>query len=263
MPASTATKIIIATTKDLTVSLKQTNKNHLLPPSDTITHKLLFQIDSIFSNASSSMKSQQSPTFRLPRVSTSKTFAAPPRASPYTTQYFHSISPTTQKHRRDIQAVKSKTSLKYHCFSLLPKFKSNPRPRILSLDNTDAYFTKMNLPAKLQHLVQQEINRTSNPSINPLLKINAVLDATTRKVLEYKQLTKGQDKKTGSMAAQKNFQDSHKEAKKIIPKEPTRCFLFVQVNYQGIRNRPTFASVQIFDHKKNICAVYNSPSAEI
>ena len=51
----------------------------------------------------------------------------------------------------------------------------------------------MNIPAKLQHLVQQEINRASYPSINPLLKINAVLDTTTRKMIEYKQLIKGSD----------------------------------------------------------------------
>ena len=42
----------------------------------------------------------------------------------------------------------------------------------------------MNIPAKLQHLVQQEINRASDPSIKPLLKINAVLDTTTGKILE-------------------------------------------------------------------------------
>ena len=66
----------------------------------------------------------------------------------------------------------------------------------------------MNLPAKLQHLVQQEINRASNPSINPLLKMNAVLDTTTGKMIEYKQLTKG------SMVAQKNLQDLHRDAKR-------------------------------------------------
>ena len=48
----------------------------------------------------------------------------------------------------------------------------------------------MNIPAKLQHLVQQEINRDSDLSINPLLKINAVLDSTTGKILEYKPLMK-------------------------------------------------------------------------
>ena len=63
IPTSTATNIIIATAKYLTEALKQTNKNHLLPPSDTITCKLIFQLDSIFSNASSEIQSQQSPSF--------------------------------------------------------------------------------------------------------------------------------------------------------------------------------------------------------
>ena len=53
----------------------------------------------------------------------------------------------------------------------------------------------MNLPTKLKHLVQQEINRASDPSINPILNINAVLDTTTKKMLEHKQLMKGSDGK--------------------------------------------------------------------
>ena len=48
----------------------------------------------------------------------------------------------------------------------------------------------MNLPSKLQNLVQQEINRASDPSINLLLKINALLDTSTGNILEYKQLRK-------------------------------------------------------------------------
>ena len=43
MPTTTATDIIIATTKDLTAALKNINKNPLLPPYDTITHKALLK----------------------------------------------------------------------------------------------------------------------------------------------------------------------------------------------------------------------------
>ena len=93
----TATDIIMVTTKDLTAALKQTNKNTLLPLSDTITHKAPFKLDSIFYNASSALKSQQSPIFKFPRVSTPNSVAAPPRVSPSTTQDFHNIPPTTQK----------------------------------------------------------------------------------------------------------------------------------------------------------------------
>ena len=121
----------------------------------------------------------------------------------------------------------------------------------------------MNLPAKLQHLFQQDINRASDPSINPLLKINAVLDTTTGKILEYKELMEGSDKKIGSIVAQKNLQELHKDAKKIIPKEPSHCFLSIQTNYQKNINQPTFVSAKTIDHKKKILTVYDSPSAEI
>ena len=65
------------------------------------------------------------------------------------------------------------------------------------------------------------------------------------------------------MSAQNNLQDLHKDEKYIIPNYPTRYFLFNQINYQRIRNQPTFASTQIFDHKNKILALYNSPLAEI
>ena len=42
MPTANATDIIIATGKYLTAELRQNNKNHLLPPSDTTTRKALF-----------------------------------------------------------------------------------------------------------------------------------------------------------------------------------------------------------------------------
>ena len=65
------------------------------------------------------------------------------------------------------------------------------------------------------------------------------------------------------MATQNNLQDLHKEAKNIIPKEPTRYFLFVQINYQIIRNQSTFASAKCFDYKKKIFTMYDSSLAEI
>ena len=81
--------------------------------------------------------------------------------------------------------------------------------------------------------------------------------------LEYKQFTKVSDgEKNGSMSAQKNLQDLHKDAKKIILKEPTRYFLSVQTNDRRIRNQPTFVSAKHFD-KKSIITVYDSLSTEI
>ena len=103
---------------------------------------------------------------------------------PSTEQNFNNISPRTQKNRRYLQAAKSKNPPKTSYFiSPSTKFKSNPCPSTFYLDNTYAAFTTMNLPAKLKHILQQETNRAYNPSINPLLKINALPDATTGRIL--------------------------------------------------------------------------------
>ena len=201
MPTATDTSIIIATAKDLTAALKKL----LLPPYDTITHKALLQLNSIFSNASSALKPQKIPFLKLPMVSTTNPVAAPSRVSPSTTQYFQNISPTTKKHCKDLWAVKSKTSPKTSPFlSPSPKIKSNPRRITWYLDSTDYYFTTMNLPSKIQHLFQQEINWDSNPSINPLLKTNVVLYATTVKMLEFKKM-KGSDNKNWINGCSKQY----------------------------------------------------------
>ena len=115
---ATATNIIIATTKDLNAAFKQTIKNPSLPPYNTTTSKSLFKLDLILSNASYARTSQQYPIFKLPRVSTPKPVAAPPRVSPSTTKDFCNISPTTQKYCRDILSSKSKTSPQNHLLFL-------------------------------------------------------------------------------------------------------------------------------------------------
>ena len=89
IPTSTVTYIIITTAKYLNAALKQINKNPLLRPYDTITRKAPFQLNPIFSNASSVLKSQQYPI-------TPKPVAEPPRVSLSTTQHFCNISPTTK-----------------------------------------------------------------------------------------------------------------------------------------------------------------------
>ena len=65
------------------------------------------------------------------------------------------------------------------------------------------------------------------------------------------------------MVAKNKLQDLQKDAKYIIPNEPTHYFLFIQINDQRTRNQPTFTSTQIFEHKKKILTVYNSPLAKI
>ena len=63
-----------------------------------------------------------------------------------------------------------------------------------------------------------------NPYIYPLLKINAVLNTTTRITLGYKKIMKVSDGKIRSMVSQNNLQDLYKDTKNIIPKEPTHYY---------------------------------------
>ena len=129
-------------------------------------------------------------------VSTPKPVAAPPRVSPSTTQYFYNISSKSQKHCRYLQSVKAKNSSNTSPFLYpSPKSKSNPRRSTCSLDNNDADFTTMNLPTKLQHIVQQQINHAPDPFVNHLLKTNAILDSTNGNMIKHKQLMKGSEDK--------------------------------------------------------------------
>ena len=126
MPTAIANYITMATVKYLIAALRQINKNPLLPPFDTITRKACLQLYLILSNAYYALKPQQPPTFKLPRMFTPKPIAAPTRVYPSTTQYFHNISPTTQKYCRYLRATKSKASPKISPFSSpSPKFNSN------------------------------------------------------------------------------------------------------------------------------------------
>ena len=93
-------------------SIEINQQNPLFPPSDIITHKTLFQINSTFSNDSSALKLQQSTILKLPSLPTPKPVAAPTRVSPSTTQHFHNISLTTTKKRRDLQPTKAKPNPK-------------------------------------------------------------------------------------------------------------------------------------------------------
>ena len=112
----TATEIFIATPKDLIVPLRQIKENPLLQPYYTITRKARFQLNSIFSNASSTLKPQQPPTFKLPRVFTPKPIAAPLMLSPSTTQDF-TISPLQHKNIADVfKPPNPKLLQKHHIF---------------------------------------------------------------------------------------------------------------------------------------------------
>jgi len=69
------------------------------------------------------------------------------------------------------------------------------RPSVKARENQQANTTtKVRLPAKLQHILNNEIKRASDPTIHPLMKLNAVLNAETGKLEEYRTLLKGKDK---------------------------------------------------------------------
>ena len=174
---------------------------------------------------------------------TSKLISAPPRVSPSTTQDFYNISPTTQRHCRDIWVAKSKTSPKISYFSSpSPKFKPNPHPNTSSIETTNSAFTIVNLPSKLQYLVQQEINRASDPYINPLIKINAVLDTTTEKMPEYKQLMKGSYGKNGINSWSKEFARLAQGHKKYNTKGTNTLFC-IHPNQLWKKNKPTYLRI--------------------
>ena len=102
----------------------------------------------------------------------------------------------------------------------------------------------MNLPSKVQYLVQQEINRASDPSINPLLKINPVLNTTTGKILEYKQLMKGSDGKNWINVFSKEFARlAH--GHKTDNTKGTNTLFFIHPNQLPKKNKPTYVRISV------------------
>ena len=89
---------------------------------------MLVKIESIFSNASSLLKPQQLPIFKLTRVYTPKPVAAPPRVSPSTTQDFHNISPTTQKIAHIFEPPNTKILQKQHLYFSITQIQVQPSP---------------------------------------------------------------------------------------------------------------------------------------
>jgi len=66
MPTATSTDILLATAKDLTAALKQTQRNPLVPPPNTETRKALQTLTEIFSNTTKPPPKAADAT--LPRV---------------------------------------------------------------------------------------------------------------------------------------------------------------------------------------------------
>ena len=177
MTTATITEIIVSPAKDLTAALEQTTNFFLLPPSGTITCKVLF--NSIKSSPMpliqynyTNILQQSTPKFQGCQYHNRTTISNPlfnfqgyPLQNPslhlqrclhQLTNIFKYLPYNKKKHRSDILATKYIDSTKQSPLTSPPStFKSKPccGPCFLDKNNTD--FVTLNIPAKLQHLVQK------------------------------------------------------------------------------------------------------------
>ena len=211
MPFASATDILLTTAKDLTADLFQSQRNPLLPPPDTQTRYALIKINEIFSNVTKPYESTHNNLSRVPTI-TIKTPADLPRVPLITTAGFIDMTSTsrqifqknnkaknTPKVSKQPEITKKSKPVPPQLTRPTPRpssqpcvFPSNQRrsqctcqPTIKLRENIEPVnfvSTPVQLPPKLQHLVNIEIKLTADPTINPLYKINAVLDAETGKL---------------------------------------------------------------------------------
>jgi hypothetical protein len=172
MPTASTNDTIIAAAKDLTAALRQKNKQPLLPPTNTQTRFALAQLSDIFNNATRPLHSTDADLPRVPpkpfQLATSpSTPATLPRVLPTTTNDYLAMTQVNRQNKRRNQRQRSTASANYA---------------------TNA------LPTTITHLINQEIHRAHKPQHNPFLRANAVLNAETGKLEEYRHLLKGVDK---------------------------------------------------------------------
>jgi hypothetical protein len=182
MPTSSPTDILLATAKDLTAALRQSQRNPLLPPPDTKTRQALVQLDEIFSNVTKPTITTIAAFPRVPNVKI-PTHAALPRKPLTTTNDYLTMTATNRHLRRQNQHPSKKAPPATLPVSSLPHLESNK-----------SAFTAVQLPPKLRQLVNTEIQRASDPTVNLFYKLNAVLNADNGKLEEYRHLLKGKDK---------------------------------------------------------------------
>jgi hypothetical protein len=243
MPTSRATDILLATTKDLTAALCQSQCNPLLPPPDTQTRQASIQLNGIFSNVTKPAVATNAALPRVPNV-TIPTHAALRRVPLTTTRDYLTMTATNCRLCRQNQHPSKKAS-------------SSPLPLLES--NTSALAT-VQLPPKLQQLVNAKIQRASDPAVNPFYKVNAVLNANTGKLEEYRHLLKGKDKTLWEKGCSpRKLPVLHKDAKTATTKAPIHFILSIHINYQKERSRPIFASVQTIVPKRTTHIAYDSP----
>ena len=207
MPTATAEDIIIAAANDLTHALKQADRSPLLPPQNTQTRTALMQLQNIFSDRFAKpltpLPSAILPltarlpttvtTAPLPRVTPSPDPIQPPsplqmpaalprvdKPSPPTTSAdFQSLSTTLKAIRRKKAAITRKTNN-----PPLPLPVLSPRRSARTRRPTTRYL--------------------SEPTPSPA-SANAVLDPTTGKLLEYRDLLNTPDRQAWYDGCSKEF----------------------------------------------------------
>jgi hypothetical protein len=167
MPTATTKGTIIAAAKDLTTALGKSNRQPLLPPAETQTRVALQQLNDIFNNATRPIHSPRVPSEPL---AFSKQPSPPdklPRVPPATTDAYLGMTAKNRQQRRQNQRQRATESTNY---------------------------VSTALPPRITHLINQEIHRANEPAFNLFLHANAVLNADTGKLEEYRHLLKGPDK---------------------------------------------------------------------
>ena len=96
MHIASATNILLATAKDLTEALCQSQRNPLIPPPDTQTRNVLVKLNEIFSNVTKPAESTHNNLPRVPMI-TIKTPADLPRVPPITTTGFIDMTATNRR----------------------------------------------------------------------------------------------------------------------------------------------------------------------
>ena len=172
MPTATTLDTILAAAKDLTAALGKSTSQPLLPPIDTQTRLALTKLSDIFTNATRPIHATdvdlpRVPSAPLPFSKQPSPPASLPRVPATTTDTYIEMTQTNRKQRRQHQR--------------------NQPPA------TANYISTL-LPSTITNLINHEINRAHKPEFNPFLQANAVLNANTGKLEEYRHLLKGADK---------------------------------------------------------------------
>jgi hypothetical protein len=108
------------------------------------------------------------------------------------------------------------------------------------------------LPPKLRQLVNTEIQRASDPTVNPFYKLNAVLNADIGKLEEYRHLLKGKDKTLWEQGCSKEIARLAQGSKNSDDKG-TNTLHFIHPHQLPKGKKPTYL---------RICANYRPQKAD-